>query len=68
MVYVLDRYATITTAFEFALDEKEIDRKLLVATISTPGTYPLRPDGSVTMRGWREVLIDQRTSAHSLTI
>lgn len=28
MVYVLDRYATITTAFEFALDEKEIDRKL----------------------------------------
>lgn len=28
MVYVLDRYATITTAFDFALDEKEIDRKL----------------------------------------
>lgn len=28
MVYILDRYATITTAFEFALDEKEIDRKL----------------------------------------
>ncbi|KAK5149896.1 hypothetical protein LTR04_006928 [Oleoguttula sp. CCFEE 6159] len=28
MVYVLDRYATIATAFEFALDEKEIDRKL----------------------------------------
>ncbi|KAL9074160.1 MAG: hypothetical protein Q9157_004489 [Trypethelium eluteriae] len=28
MVYILDRYATIATAFEFALDEKEIDRKL----------------------------------------
>jgi hypothetical protein len=28
MVYVLDRYATISTAFEFALDDKEIDRKL----------------------------------------
>ena len=32
MVYILDRYATIATAFEFALDEKEIDRKL-VSTI-----------------------------------
>lgn len=28
MVFILDRYATITTAFDFALDEKEIDRKL----------------------------------------
>lgn len=28
MVYLLDRYATIATAFEFALDEKEIDRRL----------------------------------------
>lgn len=28
MVYLLDRYATVSTAFEFALDEKEIDRKL----------------------------------------
>nr|POE66123.1 putative transcriptional regulatory protein [Quercus suber] len=28
MVYLLDRYATISTAFEFALDEKEVDRKL----------------------------------------
>ena len=28
MVYLLDRYATIATAFEFALDNKEIDRKL----------------------------------------
>lgn len=28
MVYVLDRYATIATAFEFTLDEKEIDRQL----------------------------------------
>lgn len=28
MIYVLDRYATITTAFDFALDEKEIDRRL----------------------------------------
>lgn len=28
MVYLLDRLATIATAFEFALDEKEIDRKL----------------------------------------
>lgn len=28
MVYLLDRFATIATAFEFALDEKEIDRKL----------------------------------------
>ncbi|KAH7065606.1 C6 transcription factor-like protein [Macrophomina phaseolina] len=28
MVYMLDRYATIATAFEFALDEKETDRKL----------------------------------------
>ncbi|KAK4555847.1 hypothetical protein LTR86_007067 [Recurvomyces mirabilis] len=27
-VYLLDRYATISTAFEFALDNKEIDRKL----------------------------------------
>ncbi|KAK4214616.1 fungal-specific transcription factor, partial [Rhypophila decipiens] len=28
MVYLLDRYATIATAFEFALDDKEIDRTL----------------------------------------
>lgn len=28
MVYLLDRYATISTAFDFALDDKEIDRKL----------------------------------------
>ncbi|TVY25090.1 putative transcriptional regulatory protein [Lachnellula hyalina] len=28
MVYLLDRYATLATAFEFALDEKEIDRTL----------------------------------------
>ena len=28
MVYVLDRYATIATAFEFTLDEKEVDRRL----------------------------------------
>ena len=28
MIYLLDRYATVATAFEFALDEKEIDRKL----------------------------------------
>lgn len=28
MVYLLDRYATISTAFEFALDDKEIDRML----------------------------------------
>ncbi|KIW18354.1 hypothetical protein PV08_02642 [Exophiala spinifera] len=27
-VYLLDRYATIATAFEFALDEKEVDRRL----------------------------------------
>ncbi|KIV86616.1 hypothetical protein PV11_02216 [Exophiala sideris] len=26
-VYLLDRYATIATAFEFALDEKEVDRR-----------------------------------------
>ena len=28
VIYLLDRYATISTAFEFALDEKEIDRRL----------------------------------------
>lgn len=28
MIYLLDRYATIATAFEFALDDKEIDRSL----------------------------------------
>ncbi|RMX70834.1 hypothetical protein D0869_16249, partial [Hortaea werneckii] len=28
MVFLLDRYATISTAFEFALDDKEVDRKL----------------------------------------
>ncbi len=28
MVFVLDRYATIATAFDFTLDEKEIDRQL----------------------------------------
>ena len=28
MVYLLDRYSTIATAFDFALDEKDIDRKL----------------------------------------
>ena len=28
MVYLLDRYATIATAFEFALNDKEIDRTL----------------------------------------
>jgi hypothetical protein len=28
MIYLLDRYATIATAFEFALDDKEIDRYL----------------------------------------
>lgn len=34
MVYLLDRYATVSTAFEFALDEKEIDRKLVSPTQS----------------------------------
>lgn len=28
MIYLLDRYTTISTAFEFALDDKEIDRTL----------------------------------------
>ncbi|KAH8698290.1 putative C6 transcription factor [Talaromyces proteolyticus] len=28
MVYLLDRYSTIATAFDFVLDEKDIDRKL----------------------------------------
>ena len=28
MIYMLDRYVTIATAFEFALDDKEIDRTL----------------------------------------
>ncbi|KAF2200143.1 C6 transcription factor-like protein [Delitschia confertaspora ATCC 74209] len=28
MIYLLDRYATVATAFEFALDDKEIDRRL----------------------------------------
>ena len=28
MIYLLDRYATIATAFEFALDDREIDRYL----------------------------------------
>ncbi|KAJ5902292.1 hypothetical protein N7495_002820 [Penicillium taxi] len=28
MVYFLDRYSTIATAFDFALDDKDIDRKL----------------------------------------
>lgn len=28
MIYVLDRYATVATAFEFALHDKEIDRRL----------------------------------------
>jgi len=28
MVYLLDRYATVSTAFEFALNDKEIDRTL----------------------------------------
>lgn len=28
MVYQLDRYSTIATAFDFALDDKDIDRKL----------------------------------------
>lgn len=27
-VFLLDRYATLATAFEFALDEKEVDRRL----------------------------------------
>ncbi|KAL1957073.1 hypothetical protein VTO42DRAFT_6331 [Malbranchea cinnamomea] len=28
MVYLLDRYSTVATAFDFALDDKEIERKL----------------------------------------
>ncbi|KAK4185494.1 fungal-specific transcription factor [Podospora australis] len=28
MVYLLDRYATVATAFEFALDDRDIDRRL----------------------------------------
>lgn len=28
MVYLLDRYSTIATAFDFALDDKDIDRRL----------------------------------------
>ncbi|KAK2750135.1 hypothetical protein FQN57_004631 [Myotisia sp. PD_48] len=28
MTYLLDRYSTIATAFDFALDEKEVDRRL----------------------------------------
>ena len=27
-IYLLDRYATVATAFDFALDEREVDRKL----------------------------------------
>lgn len=29
VVYLLDRYATVATAFEFALDERDIDRRLV---------------------------------------
>ncbi|RYP04977.1 hypothetical protein DL764_004103 [Monosporascus ibericus] len=28
MIYLLDRYATVATAFEFALDDREVDRTL----------------------------------------
>lgn len=47
-VYLLDRYATIATAFEFALDEKEVDRRLpcrddLFAANKTVETRWFRP-------------------------
>ena len=38
MVYVLDRYATVATAFEFALPEREIDRKLVRSRSQHIGT------------------------------
>ncbi|EXJ93783.1 hypothetical protein A1O1_02176 [Capronia coronata CBS 617.96] len=47
-VFLLDRYATIATAFEFALDEKEVDRRLpcrddLFAANKTVETRWFRP-------------------------
>ena len=39
MVYLLDRYATVATAFEFALDEKEIDRKLVSVSFAESDHY-----------------------------
>lgn len=64
MVYLLDRYATVSTAFEFALDEKEIDRKLVrspshypVAEILLTATVPALP---------RRSILSQPTSGHPL--
>ncbi|KAK2068379.1 hypothetical protein P8C59_003019 [Phyllachora maydis] len=53
MVYVLDRYATIATAFDFALDDREIDRTLpcrddLWIRNSKVGTRCFRVDGLMT--------------------
>jgi hypothetical protein len=50
-VYLLDRYATIATAFEFALDEKEVDRRLpcrddMFAANKPVETRWFRPQGS----------------------
>lgn len=48
MVYLLDRYATVATAFEFALDEKEIDRKL-VSSRNSDNAHPLTCNSLVGM-------------------
>ncbi len=42
MIFVMDRYATVATAFEFALDEKEIDRRLPCAEDSFLQNVPVR--------------------------
>ena len=41
MVYLLDRYATIATAFEFALNENEMDRKLPCRDDILSGNQPV---------------------------
>ncbi len=39
--YILDRYATISTAFDFGLNEKEIDRRLPCDTASFEAEHPV---------------------------
>ncbi len=40
-IYILDRYATVATAFEFCLDETEVDRNLVSRHSSWSNRYPL---------------------------
>ncbi|KAF2211667.1 hypothetical protein CERZMDRAFT_112391 [Cercospora zeae-maydis SCOH1-5] len=64
MVYLLDRYATIATAFEFALDDKEIDRKLPCRDDLFARNQPVDTRWFQTMEGEQHSLSEMNQPEH----